>query len=169
MLWSDLLILLPSLIGFWILVSSRKRDPQARVVEDALPPHAIVVDGSNVMHWGDGPSADVLTRVLRALERKGHNPIVFFDANVGYVLGDRYFNERVLSDMLGMPEQQICVVSKGVIADEAILMFASDHGLRVVSNDRYRDWRVRFPHADTKGVLLGGAWRDGSVVWRGQL
>lgn len=121
------------------------------------------------MHWGPDPSALVLSRVLRGLEEKGYTPIVYFDANVGYVLDDHYYNEANLAGLIGVPVRHICVVDKGVVADEAILTFASAYRLRVVSNDKFRDWRVQFPHADKKGTLVGGTWRVGSVVWRGQL
>jgi hypothetical protein len=128
------------------------------------------VDGSNVLFWGgDGPSAMILTRVLRALEEKGYVPIVYFDANVGYVLAKRYYNESRMAGMIKIPKRHICVVDKGVIADEAILAFASEHRLRVVTNDNFRDWRVQFPHADKKGVLVNGTWQEGSVIWRGKL
>ncbi len=164
---SSLLILLPALIGFWILISREK--PQQSLAKKGPPKNAIVVDGSNVLHWGGEPSIKVLNRVLQDISGRGYHPIVFFDANVGYVIGDRYFDEARLSHITGIPQAQICVVSKGVVADQSILMFASDHGLRVVTNDRYRDWRVAFPHAAKKGTLLGGAWQEGAVKWRGQL
>ena len=121
------------------------------------------------MHWGGDPSAQVLSCVLRDLEKKGFTPIVFFDANVGYVLGDQYMDEARLGRMIKLPAEQICVVSKGVVADEMLLSFASDHGLRVVSNDRYRDWRVQFPHLTKKGTVLRGDYKSGSVAWRGKL
>ncbi len=162
---SDFILLAPALIGFLVLVWLRRR----KGAEDNLPANAIVVDGSNVMHWGGDPSADVLARVLRNLEAKGHTPIVFFDANAGYRLGDSYYNEAKLGSLIGTPAKHICVVDKGVVADEAILAFASDHNLRIVTNDQFRDWRVRFPIASQKGKLLRGIWREGSVVWRGTL
>ena len=137
--------------------------------DDKLPRNAIVVDGSNVLHWGKDPSAQVLSRVLRSLEQKGYTPIVFFDANVGYVLDDHYYDEAKIAWEIGIPARHVCVVSKGVVADEGILAFATDHNLRVVSNDRFRDWRVQFPHAAKKGTLVAGTWRDGAVVWRGNL
>lgn len=166
----DILILLsPSLLVFVVLVARLLLDAPPRDTFREVPQNAIVVDGSNVMHWGNEPSSKVLSRVLRSLEAMGYQPILFFDANVGYVLGDRYFDEVMMARIADVPEKQICVVSKGVVADEAILMFASDHQLRVVTNDKYRDWRVRFPHADKKGVLIGGTWRDGAVKWRGSL
>lgn len=171
MVASDLLLLAPALLGFVILLWARllRTPPVPLAPQDKLPPNAILVDGSNVMHWGPEPSAAILAQVLRSLTRAGYTPIVFFDASVGYVLDDHYYNEAKLAPLLGIPQEHICVVSKGVIADMSILSMASDHHLRVVSNDRYRDWRVQFPHAAKKGVLLSGTWREGTVVWRGKL
>jgi hypothetical protein len=121
------------------------------------------------MHWGPEPSDKVLSQVLRSVERAGYVPIVFFDANAGYVLDDQYYNEAKLAALIGIAPEHICVVDKGVVADEAILSFASDYALRVITNDRFRDWRVQFPHAAKKGVLLSGTWREGTVVWHGKL
>lgn len=171
MVASDLLLLAPALLGFVILLWARLlRTPQVPLApQDTLPPNAILVDGSNVMHWGPEPSAKILAQVLRSLERAGHTPIVFFDASVGYVLDDHYYSEAKLAPLLDIPQEHIRVVNKGVVADERILSFAAIHNLRVVSNDRFRDWRVQFPHAAKKGVLLSGTWREGTVVWRGKL
>jgi len=158
----EYLILLLALLAFFGLRSRGQTSLQK-------PDFTIVVDGSNVMHWAGDPSAVVLKRVLQSLENMGHKPVVFFDASVGYRLGDRYHNEAMLAEMLEMSSAHICVVDKGVVADEAILMFASDHNLRIVTNDQFRDWRVQFPIAARKGQLLRGTWREGAVVWRGKL
>lgn len=152
----------------WVMRAGMRRATAPKAPERP-PENAILVDGSNVLHWGKEPSVLVLTRVLRSLEKKGYAPIVFFDANVGYVIDDHYYNETKLAGLIDIPARHICVVSKGVVADQSILAFASDFGLRVVSNDRFRDWRVQFPHAAKKGSLIGGNWREGNVVWRGQL
>ncbi|MEL6640784.1 MAG: hypothetical protein AAFP98_05660 [Pseudomonadota bacterium] len=121
------------------------------------------------MHWGGQPSRKVLAHVVRSIEKAGLVPIVFFDANVGYILGDRYFDEARMARIIDVTADQVCVVSKGMTADEGLLAFARDHGFRVVSNDHYRDWRVRFPFLKKKGRLLRGIYRDGAVVWRGKL
>lgn len=156
----------------------RRRPARARPRKAPLPPpkseipvpqNAIIVDGSNVLHWGPEPSAKILAQVLRSLTRAGYTPIVFFDASVGYVLDDHYYDEAKLAPLLDIPQEHICVVSKGVVADVSILSMASDHHLRVVSKDKFRDWRVQFPYAAKKGVLLSGTWREGTVIWRGNL
>lgn len=171
MIFSDILLIVPAWIGLFVLLwlRWRKKPRPIRKVEKGPPQNAVLVDGSNVLHWGKEPSVLVLSRVLRDLEDRGYAPIVFFDANVGYVIDDHYYNEAKISALIGVPAHHICVVAKGVVADVAILAFATDHGLRVVTNDRFRDWRVQFPHAATKGALIAGQWREGAVVWRGQL
>jgi len=162
-----LLLLLPVALVAVVLLALRGRSKSE--VDDGPPPNAIVVDGSNVMHWGGDPSAKVLRQVLSSLERHGYTPVVFFDANAGYKLGDHYFDPLKLAKVTGIKKEHICVVDKGVIADEMILSFARDHGLRIVTNDQFRDWRVQFPIAAKKGQLIKGTFREGAVVWRGKL
>lgn len=168
---SDLLLLAPAAIVFAILLLLSLRDravvdvaqPEDRTPEEGPPSNAIVVDGSNVMYWGGEPSALILSQVLRAIENKGYAPIVFYDANVGYVLGDRYYDELKMASVTGVAKENICVVDKGVVADQAILAFSKDHKLRIVSNDRYRDWRGQFPHVKRKGRLVRGTCKSGAV------
>ena len=168
---TDLLLLAPALIVFVILIlwPRASAEEEHQQPEAGPPANAIVVDGSNVMHWGGDPSATVLSMVLRALENKGYAPIVFFDASVGYRLGDRYFDEFKLARLTSISSDHICVVEKGTVADEAILAFSRDHNLRVVTNDQFRDWRVQFPHAAQKGRLIKGTFSEGTVKWRGAL
>ena len=40
----------------------------------------VIVDGSNVMHWGGDPSEAVLQRVIASLQDRGLTPYVIFDA-----------------------------------------------------------------------------------------
>ena len=164
---TDLLLLAPAAVVFAVLLLLRLRQTTDTIAktDEGPPANAIVVDGSNVMHWSGEPSLKTLARILRDLEAKGYAPIVFFDANVGYKIGERYHDELALAPLIGIRFDHICVVSKGVVADESILMFASDHGLRVITNDYYKDWRPQFPHAKRKGTLVRGRWMEGNVKW----
>lgn len=119
------------------------------------------------MYWAGDPSQKVLARVLAALRDKGFAPIAIFDASVGYRLGNKFMNEAELAEIIGLPNRQILVVNKGVVADEVILDFATEHDLRIVTNDRYRDWAVQFPLVKSKGRLVKGAWKEGSVMLPG--
>lgn len=161
---SDLLLLVPAVLGLALVLLWRRKG--ARRLDAAPSGKAIVVDGSNVMYWGGEPSAKTITQVITSLKDRGFAPVVFFDANVGYKLVNRFMDAEDLAPVLGINASQIHVVDKGVIADHAILSFSADNGLMVVSNDRYRDWRGRFPHAGKKGRMLRGTYENGTVIWR---
>ena len=46
----------------------------------------IAVDGSNVLYWQDDiPSLQTVRRVVDALKSRNLRPVVWFDANVGYL------------------------------------------------------------------------------------
>lgn len=157
-----LLILLCIFAALRVITTLRQNAKPAKTV----PPNAIVVDGSNALHWGGDASRLVLRRVIEALKAKGFSPIVVFDANVGYKIGNRYLDDAPMARIIDVPVDQVRVVEKGQIADEIILQFASEKGLRVVSNDRFRDWSVEFPMVKQKGRLVKGRWQSGSVIFR---
>ena len=136
---------------------------------DHTPANAIIVDGSNVMHWGGDPSILTLSRVLRALTQVGFHPIAYFDANVGYKLADMHLGPTHLAQQIGLPPRQVIIVPGGVQADGLILEHAVLHGLRVVTNDRFLDWKAQFPDISRRGFLVKGTWREGNVVWREKL
>ena len=165
---TGLWILLAALFGLFLFVCWVVRRLQDRRAAARLTPDKyIIVDGSNVMHWGGDPSEKVLGRVLEALEGKGLKPIVYFDANVGYKLWDRYTNENATAKKLRLDPRQVFVAPRGVTADEMLLITATETGLRVVTNDRFRDWSVQFPRLGEKRFLVKGEWRQGSVMLRG--
>ena len=147
----------------------RRRKPAPAPAPRPLPktgPNSILVDGSNVMHWGGAPSLDVLSRVVSDLHARGYAPFVYFDANVGYKILGQHLHAEDLALAIAVPARDICIVPGGTVADECLLDHASRTRLRIVTNDRFRDWRQRFPVLDDKGLLVRGEWRDGAVVWR---
>lgn len=163
---SELYLLAPAAIAVAIVLFLSRRRRAAPARADGLPPNAIVVDGSNILHWGGDPSLKTLKRVLAAVKAHGYAPIVFFDANVGYKVSNRYLNAGDLAPRIGIGAGRIFVVDRGVVADEMILTYARDHQLRVVSNDRFRDWRGQFPMIAKKRMLVGGDWKSGNPVLR---
>ncbi len=103
--------------------------------------NSILVDGSNVMFWdGNTPTASAITRTLHRLKDSGNDPILCFDANVGYKLAGRHLGEGELSALFGIPAPRILVCPSGTDADAMILRLAAAKGLPVVSNDRFRDY-----------------------------
>lgn len=144
-----------------------RQDNRPKAPEPLDPTKFIVVDGSNIMHWNGEPSERVVNRVLVALQKKGFVPLIFFDANVGYKLWDRYANADYVAPRIGVRPNRVFVVPKGVTADEMLLDYASQTGLRVVTNDRFLDWRQKFPKIADKGFLVKGTVREGTVMFRG--
>ncbi|MEX1660768.1 hypothetical protein AB4874_03770 [Thioclava sp. 15-R06ZXC-3] len=69
----------------------------------------------------------------------GATPLVWFDANAGYLISQKYRREQSFSKALGLPA-------------------------RIVINDRYRDWVEIYPILKTRDLLIKGRWRDGDVI-----
>ena len=133
----------------------------------AKPRPVIVVDGSNVMHWqGDVPSVKTLTLVLTDLTARGFAPHVFFDANVGYKLFDRVVSSDELALRLDLKPTQITFAPSRTPADPLLIAHAIKAGVRVVSNDRFMDWREQFPAVRGKGFLVPGKVRGDGVELR---
>ena len=127
----------------------------------------VLIDGSNVMHWKDGiPNIAVVRGVAQALTAHGHEVGVIFDANVGYKLSDRYMNEKVLAEQLGLRAKQVLVSPRGETADSFLLRAARDMAAPIVSNDRFRDWQADFPEIATPGRLIHGGYHDGAPYLR---
>jgi len=148
--------------GVWTLFRDR--------IEPTAPtPGArrILVDGSNVMHWGGDPSMMVLQRVVTDLQGKGFAPIVYFDANVGYKLFSRFCDSAEMAGHLGLDPSRVTVVPSGVIADEYLLQHATRDRLQIVTNDRFLDWKPTFRRIGEKGFLVKGRWSQGSLTFRG--
>jgi hypothetical protein len=130
----------------------------------ARPRPVIVVDGSNVMHWaGEVPTVGALELVLADLVGRGFVPHVFFDANVGYKLVGRHVGPDDLARALALPRSQVFVAPSRTPADPLLIAHAIRTRARVVSNDRFRDWREDFSALADKGFLVQGKLR-GEVV-----
>lgn len=127
----------------------------------------VIVDGSNVMHWGGEPSLTVLSRVLSELQNRGYGPLVYFDANVGYKLFNKHLNHKQMAQHLGLPAENVVHAPSRVPADEIILEHAVKEDLRVVTNDRFQDWKFKFPKVAESGFLVKGRWQEGSVILLG--
>lgn len=142
----------------------RPRRPTRPAPRASARPATLIVDGSNVMHWNGEASHMVLTRVIAKLVQSGERPHVYFDANVGYKLKGQYLGDRAMAAMLGLPEKRVTVVDAGVPADPVLLEHAIKAGLRVVTNDRFMEWRPQFPQIGNRGFLVKGRWQQGTPM-----
>jgi hypothetical protein len=122
----------------------------------------ILVDGSNVMFWRDNvPDMTTLKAAIAHLTDQGYSPGLVFDANVGYKLEGRFRGHLPLARKLGLKPEQVVVVGKGDPADRLILTVARALNARILSNDRFRDWRDAFPEVAEPGRVIRGGVRDG--------
>lgn len=156
-------LLFPALVAlFGLVVVWRIARRWRRAAEIRRP--LVVIDGSNVMYWGDSdPSVTPILEVVRLAREAGYRPGVIFDANAGYLLKDRYLGDKALAEILGMKADEVFVVPKGTPADPFILDFANDHSARVISRDRFRDWADQYPLVRERGRLVTGKLRNGRV------
>ena len=178
--WSDLLMLAgPCLAAsLWLWWRGRAARPSEAppVRRGASPfrrgkprqagpvgPH-VILDGSNILYWQDNtPSMEPVVQAVRLMLGKGFAVGVMFDANAGYKIGERYLDDHHMARRLGLPEDRVLVVPKGVAADEYILKAARGLGARVVTNDRYRDWAEVFPEVARPGFLIRGGVQGGKL------
>lgn len=124
----------------------------------------ILVDGSNVMHWGGDASVLVLIRVVQELVRCGYDPLVYFDANIGYKLYNRFASTAELAEAMNLPIEQVFVAPSGEQADGFLIIHAIGDGLQIVTNDRFRDWKGKYPRVGERGFLVRGGWKEGSIT-----
>ena len=124
----------------------------------------IAVDGSNVLYWQDEiPSLQTVREVVDALKRRGFRPVVWFDANVDYLVADRYMGPSPLSRSLGLSPRQVIVAPKGTPADPMVIEGARTLRARIVSNDRFRDWQEQFPEVREASNFLRGSIANGAL------
>jgi len=161
--WSNFILLAgsASLTVFLLLLRVVLRRPKGA---NRSTLGSIIVDGSNVMYWKDDtPRIETVREVLRHLADLGFTPGVMFDANAGYLLSGRYRHHGDMGRMLGIHEDRVMVVPKGTPADRYILKAARDLGVRIVTNDRYRDWAKYHPEICEPGHLIRGGYRSGEL------
>jgi hypothetical protein len=156
------------LATLWAGASCLHRALAGRFIRKSSPGRpAIIVDGSNVMHWqADVPSLKTLMLVLNDLTARGFAPQVYFDANVGYKLFNRPMDTRDLAQQLALAPGQITLAPSRTPADPLLIAHAIDAGVPVVSNDRFMDWREAFPQIRGKGFLVPGRVMGGRVELR---
>lgn len=151
--WADLiLIALPSALASAVLLLRELRNRLTRP-----PSGSLIIDGSNVMYWRDNtPHLSTVKDVVHHLQARGFGVEVFFDANAGYLLANKYQHDAALSRQLGLPKSRVTVVPKGTPADPLILTAARDRRARVITNDRFRDWAGDYPQITAPGFLIKG-------------
>jgi hypothetical protein len=153
-------LILPAFLALALWLWRRSRRKKAL--------RAILLDGSNILYWGgDRPELPPLISLIRGLERSGHYPVVWFDANAGYLIEGRYMGPAHLAPRLGVTAGQVFVAPKGTPADPLILAAARSIGANIITNDRYRDWTADYPEVSERGLLIRGSIGQDGVLTLG--
>lgn len=127
----------------------------------------VIVDGSNVLYWDkDEPNLHSVRLVIQKLVLDGFEPVLWFDANVGYFVSGRYMNSASLSKALRYPARRITVAPKGTPADPLLISDAERLRALIVTNDRFRDWQEHFPRVTKQDAFLRGRIKNNQVCLR---
>jgi len=113
----------------------------------------IVIDGTNVA-WvakkGGKPNIENIAILRLELEKEGCVPIIIVDASLRHNIpeSDKEKFEKWIE------EEKVIQAPAQVRADDAILKFANDRGLKVVSNDTFRDYEEVYPWVRDKSKRI---------------
>lgn len=152
------------ILGWRLLRRISARPRKSAPTRPAPPKNYILIDGSNVMYWeNQTPDIEAVKDAVHLLREKGYTPGVMFDANAGYLVSDGYKHNRHFAQVLGLPEDQVMVVDKGVQADSQLLEAARFFSAKVVTNDQFRDYAKQFPEVRNRGHLIHGGYHKGKL------
>ena len=130
----------------------------------------VLIDGSNVMYWRNSqPDLAPVKAVIARIRAAKAQPVVYFDANAGYLLRGRYLNNAELARALGIASNRVLIAPKGTPADPLLLEAASGLRARIVTNDRYRDWTADYPILKSRELLVRGEWQKGRLTLNREL
>jgi len=119
----------------------------------------IIIDGNNVFLRGQ-PNPFVLHLLVKTLSTAGHLVHVFFDANIYYVLRENHVtlsgkgkHHSQVATAFGLAPEFITIVPAGSQADHFIIPHAQECNGTIISNDRFNEFREKFPWLGTPGRL----------------
>jgi hypothetical protein len=148
---------------------ARRGDLIAKGVTNPSAPY-IAVDGSNVatMYLGGTnkvTNLEILLSCVESLKKKyvGTNIEIFVDANFRHLLRTEQ-EKRMYSDLA--IAREITEGPGGVRADDIFLQSVHSHSGRVVSNDKFKEERAKYPFVDEGGkIITHTRLADGSWVF----
>lgn len=135
-------------------------EPEEQPGEQATGGTLYLLDGSNILHWGNagrGVSLRPVLAIAEELKRRGETYQVYFDASARHLLksaaGELEQYEKLLADDPDHFQQ----VPAGTRADDFLLLIASqDSSARIMTQDRFKDYADRYPQVVRADRLLPG-------------
>ncbi|MEW6070101.1 MAG: hypothetical protein AB1485_05740 [Candidatus Thermoplasmatota archaeon] len=120
----------------------------------------ILVDGSNVawsLKKNGKPNIDNIEIVRLELEKQGYKPIIIVDANLRHLVSEED-KERLEK---WIDEEKVIQAPAHVKADDALLKFADERRLKIVSNDTFKGTEYVYPWLNEQNrrvpfTIIGG-------------
>jgi len=181
---SIMLVFWVALIVLWLVVYRRLRasklthpkthsllanDSQGFMRDLRLDAKTVIIDGSNIYHFGrdNGLDAQPLGLIAHQLRSEGYRIVCFFDANIfhrlnehGAFRSDQRHSLVLLEDIFGLSRDEIYVVPSGTQADKYVLDSLKYLPISfAVTNDQFRDYAKNYPT-----VMKDNQWRKGVVI-----
>lgn len=125
--------------------------------------NSILVDGSNVLFWRGGQvDAIIPMLVARALIARRFAPVLYFDNSIHRHVRDA--DLKRLSELV-----QVRVTPRGTQADALLLDACTLGRIQIVSNDRFRGWRVDHPSLRSGWLVTGSIGKGARVSFSKKL
>ncbi|TFG15466.1 hypothetical protein EU537_00165 [Candidatus Thorarchaeota archaeon] len=125
----------------------RRSKPQGNPDQRSSVRRKLVLDGNNIafhMSRNGTPQASKLLQAYRSLKVAGYRPIIVVSAALKY----RIDKPEILQSL---KNRKIVVESpRGTDDDLTIIRLAKQRNANIVSNDRFLDWRERYPKLDSR-------------------
>lgn len=102
----------------------------------------ILVDGQNILRHGDSTVKPENLKILHSWAKE--NKVELLIVLPSY----REYKEKIL------PEKDIYFVNHRIPDDSVLIQLATQYNLPILSNDRFRDYREKFPEYDFKNNVF---------------
>ena len=110
----------------------------------------VIVDASNVAHFrkneNDEPMLANILAAVDALEAKNDEFMVIADASLSHDIDNKEDYHKLVAD------ESIEEVPTGNNADHYILKIAEENNARILSNDKFRDFKDEFLNIDSMRI-----------------
>lgn len=138
-----------------------------------LPDETFAIDGTNLLHsWVDqtaglNANARPLLTLLTNLLKNNYDFFCVFDANIEILL--KKTHPKHAKDIQGLilsSPKKFFIVTGGTQADSVVLATANDRNLKVISNDRYKDYKTRYEWLESQHPdrLLHSNYVPGGII-----
>lgn len=104
-----------------------------------------VIDGSNLCRLNGNTSIQPLLTILIAILENNDSFYCYFDANIINIFESSYLESRLIKNLIDKFTNNFSRTTGGSRADTPILHNAHHNNRNIITNDRYRDYKEKYP------------------------